>query len=73
MQQAAFARRVTRRTVECPCDASSPPLALALRGNRGGPDLKAAAAPFIPQAGGPDGKIWFTARSGRKIGTMTFP
>ena len=39
----------------------------------GGPDLKAAAAPFIPQAGGPDGKIWFTARSGRKIGTMTFP
>ena len=32
------------------------------------------AQPFgIPQAGGPDGKIWFTERSARKIGTMTFP
>ena len=32
------------------------------------------AQPFgVPQAGGPDGKIWFTERSARKIGTMTFP
>jgi len=32
------------------------------------------AQPFgVPQAGGPDGKIWFTERNGRKIGTMTFP
>jgi len=27
----------------------------------------------VPQAGGPSGKIWFTERAGRKIGTMTFP
>ena len=27
----------------------------------------------VPQAGGPDGKIWFTENVGRKIGTMTFP
>ena len=32
------------------------------------------AQPFsVPQAGGPDGKVWFTERNGRKIGTMTFP
>lgn len=30
--------------------------------------------PFaVPQAGGPDGKIWFTERGAAKIGTMTFP
>ena len=30
--------------------------------------------PFgVPVAGGPDGKIWFTERAGRKIGAMTFP
>jgi len=34
----------------------------------------ANSQPFsVPVGGGPDGKIWFTERSGRKIGTMTFP
>jgi virginiamycin B lyase len=27
----------------------------------------------VPQAGGPNGKIWFTERNARRIGTMTFP
>jgi virginiamycin B lyase len=32
------------------------------------------AQPFaVPQAGGPDGKVWFTERGAAKIGTMTFP
>jgi len=32
------------------------------------------AQPFgVPQAGGPNGKIWFTERNARSIGTMTFP
>ena len=32
------------------------------------------AYPFsIPQAGGPDGKIWFTELAASRIGTMTFP
>ena len=32
------------------------------------------AQPFsVPQAGGPNGKIWFTERGAAKIGTMTFP
>ncbi|HZW88763.1 MAG TPA: hypothetical protein VFF12_06760 [Myxococcaceae bacterium] len=30
--------------------------------------------PFgVPQAGGPNGKVWFTERGAAKIGTMTFP
>ena len=34
----------------------------------------ANSQPFaVPQAGGPDGKIWFTERGAAKIGTMTFP
>lgn len=32
------------------------------------------AQPFgVPQAGGPDGKVWFTERGAAKIGAMTFP
>ena len=34
----------------------------------------ANSQPFsVPVGGGPDAKIWFTERNGRKIGAMTFP